>query len=191
MNNYGECDFTLNDFLALTLYLEFADTPAEGKDDFTQAVAYKLACQAAASGACRGAASSYSATLNYVGSRGVMRSRYGDWRFGGQGLADLTQQNRTYNLEQAASMAASAIAMGPQLDLEHYTGPWDWGNLSMFPEVSWRPMLEIEDAEFSLAVDSVVYLWGKGSKKPENAFVIVTYAQNHYWKETYPNGLTP
>ncbi len=172
-------DLTLDEFLGLTLYYEYADTPTDAAAFFTEAVSRKMWwwCQ---ENACR---NDYAAVLNYVGTRQVMRSRYNWWQ-SGDSLTRKTPYHSAYDFPQALSMANNAIhPTNPdwKSGAVGYDVPWDWGNLSMFPRDAWASMA---DSERSLAVNAVVYFRGQLDDRG-SPFVIVTFRQERYWKR-YP-----
>ena len=176
-------NFSLEAFLGLTLYYEYATTPPDGVAPFTEAASRKLWWWCAESNC----SNDYAAVLNYIGTRQVMRSRYADWK-SGDSLTDKTLRREAYNFPRALNMATTAIHPS---DLDWKSGrvgydvPWDWGNLSMFPKGSHRA-IQLAASEPSLAVNSVVYFYGNDANvKNGKAFVIMTYNQEKYWK-TYP-----
>jgi hypothetical protein len=192
-NNNTPGQFTLEDFLALTMYIEYADTPLDAIGPFTEATSRKLWWWCKEVG-CGGG--TYAAILNYVGTRAVMRSRY-SYVNDPATLAHYTAEQSRYHYTEAKAAAHQAIyptdanwksgAVG-------YHVPWDWGNPSMFPESSQGTMFQISD--FGLTVNSVVYLRPAydrvGNPTPPNAFVIVTFCQAGYWKSgAVPIGCGP
>jgi RHS repeat-associated protein len=179
----GDGDFTLQEFLGLTLYLELADMPftEQVTGYLTEAVARKMYWW----GKETGSKNILATTLNYIGTRAVTRDRF-DFVGNGNKLAEHTILHPAYHYAETQQMASDTLhpvnsdwASGRV----GYDVPWDWGNLSMFPEASAKEMLKLPAAEYGLAVSSVVYLYGHNSPQPlQNAFVIVTCNQEKYWK---------
>jgi RHS repeat-associated protein len=169
-------NFALDEFLGLTLYYEYADTPADGIGYFTEAVGRKLSWWCKETGCSNDTAS----MLNYIGTRAAMRSRYAATQYNDASLADQTRSS--YGLDRfydAIGMGQNA-ATNPawKSGAVGYNVPWDWGNLSMFPVDARVPMTKIN--KFNLISSySIVYRYGVD---PNTAFVIVTFNQETYWK---------